>query len=164
MLLTRAHSRIVLFVCSISWLFLLGCLWQYKWLTGKTCSEMRPGVEPATCWSEVQHAKHYATKRLSWKEHELFGCMGAGIINSRDIWILGLETDLVSIKDEVAVELWTLVSGNSNSANLITSKSHRCRFCNADISPILNVGIMLYAITLLNNFQCIEWQKYKDLC
>jgi len=90
--------------------------------------------------------------------------MGAGIINSRDIWILGLETDLVSIKDEVAVELWTLVSGNSNSANLITSKSHRCRFCNADISPILNVGIMLYAITLLNNFQCIEWQKYKDLC
>ena len=24
------------FVCSVAWLFLLGCQYQYKWLTGKT--------------------------------------------------------------------------------------------------------------------------------
>ena len=26
----------MLFVCSVAWLFLLGCQYQYKWLTGKT--------------------------------------------------------------------------------------------------------------------------------
>ena len=34
-LLTRATFCIVLFVCSVSWLFLLGCQYQCKWLTGK---------------------------------------------------------------------------------------------------------------------------------
>jgi len=26
----------MLFVCSVAWLFLLGCQYQCKWLTGKT--------------------------------------------------------------------------------------------------------------------------------
>ena len=35
-LVTRATFCVVLFVCSVSWLFLLGCQYQCRWLTGKT--------------------------------------------------------------------------------------------------------------------------------
>ena len=35
-LLTRATFYVVLFMCSVAWLFLLGCQYQCKWLTGKT--------------------------------------------------------------------------------------------------------------------------------
>ena len=35
-LLTRATFCFELFVCSVPWLFLLGCRYQCKWLTGKT--------------------------------------------------------------------------------------------------------------------------------
>jgi len=39
-LLTRDSFCVVLFfmlfTCSVAWLFLLGCQYQYKWLTGKT--------------------------------------------------------------------------------------------------------------------------------
>jgi len=42
-LLTRDSFYVVLFllfVCSVAWLFLLGCQYQCKWLTGKTLYEM----------------------------------------------------------------------------------------------------------------------------
>ena len=32
----RRLNQALLFVCSVSWLFLLGCQYQCKWLTGKT--------------------------------------------------------------------------------------------------------------------------------
>jgi len=34
-IVAAARLHLVLFMCSVSWLFLL--VWQYKWLTGKTC-------------------------------------------------------------------------------------------------------------------------------
>ena len=45
----------MLFVCSVTWLFLLGCQYQYKWLTGKTVSKMIYNVLIGTLNSSIPY-------------------------------------------------------------------------------------------------------------
>ena len=54
----------MLFVCSVAWLFSLGCQYQYKWLTGKT--RLRNDL-----WCVDGDVKPYSLTQSSFKQQKL---------------------------------------------------------------------------------------------
>ena len=75
-LLTRAPFCVVLFVCSVAWLFLLSCQYQCKWLTRKT------RLQNDLCVDGDVNPTHLLTLCSSW-----LWCYSSGsLLQVVDLW------------------------------------------------------------------------------